>query len=471
MQALDHTATYLEGPFAPVPDEASLDGLEVEGRLPPELDGMFVKNSPNARFAPEGRYHWFDGDGMVHGVRLRDGRASYVNRWVRTRAFAHEEAAGRALWRGIMEPVDLANPLGPAKDTANTDVTWHAGKLLATWWLSGEPYELAVPSLETVGPCRMGGERAPRFASHPKVCPVTGELVVFDYSTMKAPYLRYGVAAADGTLGRLTPIELPGARLLHDLAITTNYTIFFDFPMMWRSDKLQAGKRRVVFDREAPARFGVLPRHGAGEQPRWFEASPCYAYHTVNAWEEEREGRRTITIVAARIEDPLPADRAPDPRVPRLDFIQLVPFLHRWRLDLDSGAVTEERLDDRPTEFPRVNPAKIGRPSRFAWNVTLAPTSRLLFEGLVKYDLLTGRSTTRSWGPGRWGTEAVFAARPGATAEDDGWVLVQLTLEGEERAELVVLDAADLEAPPVATVKIPRRVPIGFHTTWVPGRG
>ncbi len=224
---------YLSGPFAPQPQEiAAHDLLAVEGEIPRELRGMFVRNGANPRFAPPGRYHWFDGDGMIHGVHIEDGRASYVNRFVRTRALAEEEGAGHALWGGILDPIPPERRTAPDKDTANTDLVWHDGRLLATWWLGGVPYELAVPSLDTVGPYSYGGRLGCGLASHPKHDPRTGELIFFDYSPYRAPYLTYGVASADGTRITTTPIELPGPRLLHDIAITERYTLFLDLLIM-----------------------------------------------------------------------------------------------------------------------------------------------------------------------------------------------------------------------------------------------
>jgi carotenoid cleavage dioxygenase len=463
MDALAHSEAFRQGLFEPVADEAVVDGLKVEGELPRELDGIFVRNGANPRFTPRGRYHWFDGDGMVHGVHVSNGAATYRNRYVKTKAFEKETREGKALWSGIMEPVDVGNPFGPVKDTANTDVTWHARKLLATWWLSGEAYELAVPSLETAGPCRFGSEKPVRFASHPKVCPETGELMVFDYSVIAPPYLQYGVISREGALVRKIPIDLPGPRLLHDIAITRNHTVFLDFPMMWQTDKLKAGKRRVVFETGTPSRFGVIPRHGGAV--RWFDAPACYVYHTINAHEEGDE----IVFTGSRIENPLPPVRTFDGKTPHLDFIELVPFLHRWRFNLVTGAVREEKLDDVPTEFPRINGSFQGRASRYSYNVRLAPTPTLLFDGFVKYDFKTGASRTYRHGPGRYGSEGVYVPRPGARDEDDGWLLSLVSGEGEPRAELVVLDAREIERGPIARVLIPRRVPIGFHACWVPG--
>ena len=96
-----HSSPFLQNNFTPVHDEIVADDLEVIGSLPAGLNGMFLRNGPNPQFPPQGRYHWFDGDGMIHGVHLRDGRASYRNRFVRTRGFEIERREGKAIWTGL----------------------------------------------------------------------------------------------------------------------------------------------------------------------------------------------------------------------------------------------------------------------------------------------------------------------------------------------------------------------------------
>ncbi|MCA9772967.1 MAG: carotenoid oxygenase family protein [Myxococcales bacterium] len=335
---------YLEGIFAPVTDERTDLDLPIIGELPPDLAGHFVRNSPNPRFEPLGTYHWFDGDGMIHGVEVSRGKASYRNRYIRTKGFGIEKSAGRAIWSGIMMPVDLKNPHGPAKNTANTDLVFHDGKLLATWWLGDDPYHVALPGLETVGPETLGGTRRCGMAAHPKLDPRTGELMFFDYSPVRPPFMTYAVASADGRVTHTTPIDLPGPRLLHDVAITDRHTILCDFPMTWDAAAMRQGKRRVVFHKEIPARFGVLPRHAAGSEVRWFEAESCYMYHTINAYEEGDE----IVLTGCRIDNPVPGDRNKwRDDVASLEILQLVPYLHRWHFNLKTGEVREEQLDDR----------------------------------------------------------------------------------------------------------------------------
>lgn len=467
----EHTAApspYLEPKFAPQQREVAVEQLEVMGRLPDDVQGMFVRNGSNPRFAPRGRYHWFDGDGMLHGVRLRDGQASYANRFVRTSGLALEQERGEAVYQGILETPNPKLPDGPFKNTGNTDLVFHHGRLLALWWLGGKAHEIRLPDLETVGTYDFQGQLRRGIASHPKVDPISGELMFFDYS-LRPPHLIYGVVSPDGRIAHQTPIDLPGARLLHDMAITENYTILLDLPLFWDPQLLAQGKTRVAFDADMPARFGVLPRYGDAASVRWFEAPACYIYHTINAWESPAAdgGPGTITLVACSIKNPLPASRDNPRHMPRLDILELEPFLTRWTFDLASGAVQHEIMDDVPTEFPKMNPQRLTRPSRYSYNPRIAHEPALLFDGLVKYDLQTGGSQTLVYGQRKFGGEASFAPRDGATAEDDGYLMTFVYDEETDGSELWIVDARQFDAGPVARLRIPQRVPIGYHSCWV----
>lgn len=453
------TNPYLQDEHTLVTGERTDLALTVDGALPEGLSGTFVRNSGNPFFPPSERHHWFDGDGMVHGVHLGEGRADYRNRWIRTEGFLAEQAAGRPLWRGINESPDPASPGGPVKDTANTHLVVWKRQLLATWWLSGRAMSLGVPGLDTVGPAMAGARTLPRMAAHPKVDPRTGELVFFSYDPVRPPYVRYGVA--NPTTGEVTvqPIELPFAHVPHDIGLTEHYTILMDLPLGWDARAMAQGKRRIGFFRERPARFGILPRHGTAADIRWFEAEPCYVYHLTGAWEEGDE----VVVTGCRIADPIP-ETDPGPRVPRLDSIALDPVAYRWRFDLVTGAVREEALDDVRTEFPRVDDRGWGRPLRYAYHPRLSSRPAMAFDGLVKYDHLAGTSRSIDWDG--YSGEVVFAPRPGGTDGDDGWLLGIVSNVREDSSRLMVLDARDLAQ--VASVRLPWRVPLGFHAEWVP---
>lgn len=449
---------YLDGNFAPVKTEITVSNLQVLGELPADLCGLFVRNGPNPQFPPRGHYHWFDGDGMLHGVHLGNGIAQYYNRYVQTQGWKLEHEAGSAIWTGLFSPPQLDNPYGPVKNTANTALVWHSGRLLALWE-GGQPHEIKVPGLETVGSYTYGNQLKTAFTAHPKVDAVTGEMMFFSYSLAQPPYLRYSVVSAQGELLQTVPIDLPVGVMMHDFAITEHYTLFMDLPLTFRPERMQRGEPAFLFESDRPSRFGLLPRHGDNSSIRWFEAPACYIFHTLNAYEDGEE----VVLVACHMNGTTVLNASNTANKSNSD----IPQLHRWRFNLSTGAVVEERLDDIPSEFPRVNEQRLGRLTRYGYTARRATGSMPLFDGFIKYDLFTGSSQTHEFGRGRYGGEGVFVPRPGATAEDDGWLLTFVYDELEERSDLVVVMAQDMTAEPVARIMIPTRIPYGFHGTWI----
>jgi carotenoid cleavage dioxygenase-like enzyme len=454
---------YLEGLYAPTYDELTLPNLELlEGQIPDDLNGVYVRNGPNPAYQPIGRYHWFDGDGMVHAVHFSEGAAAYRNRWVRTDGFQREQAAGTAVWRGIMEP--FADNPTREKDTANTDVVFHHDRLLALWYRAGTPYALDPVTLETIEADDFGGSLRCEVSAHAKVDERTGELMFFDYG-ITPPYMRYGVVGADGRVNHFVPIDLPGPRLPHDMAITERYSILMDLPLVNDVNAQRSGRYRLLFEPDLPSRFAVIPRYGGAADVRWFEADPCYIYHSINAWEDGNE----IVLDACRVKRPKPRPDLSGPLAQMLTYLRLDAHVHRYRFDLVSGRTREEVIDDDNSEFPAINLGMTGRRARYAYNMHISPEKTLLFDGLMRYDLETASVQTRWFGDGRWGSEASFAPRPGATEEDDGYLISYVYDERERHTEVVVLDAADVTGELVCRIEVPARVPLGFHATWVPG--
>ena len=454
---------YIEGPYAPIDGEIVTSDVTVIGEVPADLRGVYVRNGPNPRFGTKGRHHWFDGDGMLHSVHFTDEGVTYRNRYVRTEAFVRETSADSGLWWGLMEPA-IHNPRDmPIKDTANTDVIYHNGKLLALWYLAGQPYALDPVTLEELGPETFGGKLEMDVSAHAKVDWKTGEAFFFDQS-FTPPYLAYGVAGPDGELKHAVPIEVPGPRQPHDMSITENYAILMDLSLFADPQALAAGRYKVGFHADIPSRFGIIPRLGGPDELRWFDAEPCYIYHVVNSWEEGDE----VVLVACRVKEPEPTARIPGPLGKMLAYLRLDAQLYQWRFNMKTGQTIEGPLDDANTEFPTLNAQLVGQKSRYAYNVHLSDHPTLLFDGIFKYDL-EGDSVTRHWfGEGRFGSEAPFCPRPNATSEDDGYLVSFVYDQNEDRSEVVILDASDMTAEPIARVILPQRVPLGFHAAWIP---
>jgi carotenoid cleavage dioxygenase-like enzyme len=465
---------YLHGVYAPLDRECEADALPVEGELPVDLAGSYYRNGANPRFQPANRYHPFDGDGMVHAVHIDNGGASYRNRWIATEALEDELAAGHSWSPGVMGPFDYSvSPFG-IKDTANTDLFCLNDELVALWYNAGNPCALDPRTLDTLHPFAIDGRTPRRMSAHSKVDWATGELLFFDYGD-EPPYLTYGVTDARGKLLHEEAIDLPGPRLPHDIGFTTNYTILHDLPFFHDIDVLRKHHMRVLtFHRDIPTRFGIIGRHAPGSSIRWFECEPCYILHVSNCW----EAGDWVVMDGCRSENPMPRAHGDEGELSHmLAYMRLEANNYRWRFNLRTGEVREGPIDDLNTEFNKTNPLFGGRQSRFAYHQRI-PTfeeggATLRFTGLVKYDNETGRRWQWDYGPGVFGSEAVFAPKVGATAEtaeDDGYVVNITTDSRDWRSHFQVFDATDIEQGPIARVELPQRVPAGFHATWRPGR-
>src|SRR5262249_1664824 len=297
---------FLRGVFAPTSAEIPADNLEVEGEIPRDLFGVYLRNGPNPIFQPRDRYHWFDGDGMIHAIEFREGKATYRNRWITTEGFLAEQQAQRAIWPGLMDKPDPTVPRGSGsdgwlKDTANTDLVFHNGYALALWYQCGLPYKLDARTLDTLGVETFNGALKRTVSAHAKVDEHTGELLFFDYAT-KPPFMTYNVVSAQGELVHHSAIDLPGPRLPHDMAITEHYSILMDLPLFWDPQLLPKHIHKVTYYPELPSRFAVLPRYRDNAEVRWFEATSCFIYHVVNSWEEGDE----IIMDACRVVEARP---------------------------------------------------------------------------------------------------------------------------------------------------------------------
>lgn len=442
---------YLEGLYAPVDVEVTALDLEVTGALPVELDGRYLRNGPN----PVGpvdvaNHHWFVGDGMVHGIRLRDGRAEwYRNRWVRSSAVA-----------GV-----LGEPAAPGehpeqRSVANTNVIGHAGTTFAIVEAGGRPAEL-TDELDTVRFSDFDGTLRHGFTAHPKRDPRTGELHAANYWWMRPEVIDYTVVGADGRVRHQVDIPVPGNPMVHDCSITESAMVLYDLPVLFDLDLAMAGRTLPYGWSDAyGARLGVLPLGGGAEEVRWFEIEPCYVFHPINAFDD---GDRVVIDVVRH-----PKMFATDHLGPN----EGAPAIWRYVLDRSTGAATEAQLDDRAVEFPRVDERMVGRHHRFSWatGLGIGGDGEIVWpgNGLVRHDAASGESQARSFGPGRTVGEAVFVPRAADAAEDDGWYLALVHDAATDRSELVVIDAQDWLGEPVATVHLPVRVPLGFHGNWVP---
>lgn len=473
LQPGDHP--YLTGAWTPVSEEWDAEDLDViAGEIPRALYGVYLRNTENPVQQPLGRYHPFDGDGLLCAIHFEDGRARFRNRFVRTAGFLAEQAAGRALWSGIAEmPPRSERPgsgaQGFLKDASSTDVVVHASRALTSFYQCGALYQLDPDTLEQSGAADWDGcFPAAGVSAHAKCDPRTGELLFFNYGR-QAPFMHYGALDAQGRLQQYVPVPLPGPRLPHDLAYTPRHAILNDFPLSW-DESLLPKNLFVARLHDRPSRFVLIDRTNPTQQ-RWFEAEPTYVLHFTNAWEEGD----AVVLEGYRQRQPMPPPLAgaPEPYAQLLaytDLHSLRPQLWRWRFDLRTGQTCEAAVDDAVCEFGRIHPQRVGQAHRYVYSA-LGERGIFLFTGLIQHDLATGRRERIDFGPGRYGSEAPFAPRPGAHREDDGWLLTFVTDLNADRSECCIYAADALAAGPVARVALPLRIPSGTHACWWPAAG
>jgi carotenoid cleavage dioxygenase-like enzyme len=442
-EAQQDTRFYLKDNFAPVPDELGAIDLPVEGALPAELHGRYLRNGPNP---PPGREpsHWFVGDGMLHGVRIEEGRAEwYRSRWVQTAALN----TGADF---VREDGSVDRSIG----VANTHVICHAGRIFALVE-SSFPTEV-TPELDTVGPHDFNGRLTTAMTAHPKRCATTGELLFFGYSFFP-PYLTYHRATAEGELVQSEDIDVPGPTMIHDFNVTAKHVVWMDLPIVFDLELAMQGRFPYVWSDDYGARLGVMPRTGGSADVKWFDIEPCYVFHQANAHEDD-SGVITVDVT-----------RYPELWRGAPEGFDHTASLWRWTIDATSGTVHEKQLDDHATEFPRVDPRRVGLRHRYAW---LASADLIGNDGgfgpsILKHDARSDRVDPFVLRASQSAGEPVFVPASSTSGEDEGWVLSYVYDSATDASELLVLDAHDWGAAPVARVRLPRRVPHGFHGSWV----
>jgi len=429
---------HLSGNYGPIEHELDVQDLEVEGAIPEEIDGQYMRNG----FNPISGWsdHWFFGDGMIHAVDLRGGKASIRNRYVQT----------PSLKGGTGGPTSM----NPADSSANTNIVPHAGRLFAL--NEGyAPYVLDY-DLNTVGVDNFDGQIAGAFTAHPKLCPTTGEMLGFGYNPVGPEFLRYYRFDAAGALVQSEPITLPAGVMMHDFNITANHVVWMDLPVGFSLEKAIGGDLPFGWYPENGSRLGVMPRNGGDADVRWFDIEPGYVLHPVNSWEEGDK----IVLLVCRLDSFMDGG---------FDDVSGKAELWRWTIDLTAGTVKEEHLDDRKNDFPRVNDRLVGLKTRFGYSQQLGhtPDNPSMGQEVYKYDLETGVPEVHDLGNVNGG-EPVFVPRGEGGAEDDGWVVLFGHDVETDRSEFRIIDAQDFSGPPVARVFTPQRVPYGAHGNWMP---
>ncbi|MFV0496013.1 carotenoid oxygenase family protein [Mycobacterium sp.] len=466
---------YRTGPWRPQTTEWDADEPTViAGEIPDDLDGIYLRNTENPLHPALKTYHPFDGDAMLHVVGFGGGKAFYRNRFIRTDGFLAENDAGGPLWPGLAEPVQLAKrdkgwgARELMKDASSTDVVVHRGVALTSFYQCGDLYRVDPRSANTLGKETWNG-RFPAdcgVSAHPKADSRTGELLFFNYSK-REPYMHYGVVDASNDLAHYVDVPLPGPRLPHDMAFTENYAILNDFPLFWDPGLLEQRVHLPRYYPDMPSRFAVIPRRGSSADIRWFEAEPTFVLHFTNAYEDGDE----IVLDGFFEGAPQPADTGGTKWERMFRFLaldRLQARLHRWRLNLVTGAVTEEPLAESITEFGVINADYATRNYRYVYAASGKPGC-FLFDGLVKHDLVRGSEERFTFGDGVYGSETAMAPRVGGRAEDDGYLVTLTTDMNADASFCLVFDAARVGDGPMCKLALPERISSGTHATWAPG--
>ncbi len=436
---------YVSGNFAPLMNEQTAFDLEVIGRIPDALNGRFLRIGPNPVDDPHTHWlvghHWFAGAGMAHGLRLRDGKAE----WFRSRFVIDAHAAKVRRVKPIPGP-----GAGQRDGNVNTNLTLVGGKLCAVVEAGSLPVELDY-ELESVRRTDFQGTLEAGFTGHPKFDPETGEQHALAYEPFQP--VRYITVGRDGRATTRARIDLPHIPLIHDMAFTRSFIVVPDFPVTFQP---QAAHTQFpwLWDDSRCSRIGLLPRDGDVSRLQWFEVPRCFAFHFANAYDE---GELTNIDLMKH-----PSMFRTDQNGPN----EGAPILVRWVLNRTTGRVTETVLDDHGNEFPRINGRHSGKPYNYLY--TSHWGDRVAFGPAMKHDVQRGTTEIHDYGRGRTTAEPVFVRKPEGTAEDDGWVLSFVHDSDRNQSDVVILDAQDFSGEPVATIRLPVRVPNGFHGGWAP---
>ncbi len=438
---------FLTGIHKPMSEELTLENLSVSGAIPAALNGRYLRIGPNPVAPDPAGYHWFSGDGMVHGLAIKDGKALwYRNRWIRSKAVA----------------AALGKPAAPGPrhsfDTVNTNVAAIAGRTFALVEAGSYPVELSETLDEQIyNP--FGDTLKGSFTAHPHLDPLTGEHHAIAYEGADPDTVRHIVISPEGKVVREEPIKVQHGPSIHDCAITERYVVVLDLPVTFSMKTLIAGHSFPYrWNPDHQARIGLLARNAPGSETIWIDVDPCYIFHVANAFDLP-DGR---VVMDAVVYDTMFADSlaGPDARSRGLE---------RWTLDPKAGTVARRTLDATPQEFPRPDERRFGQPYRYAYTLGL-PVESDAFIGetfILKHDIETGDREVHDFGLGRYPGEFVFVPARTDAAEGEGWLIGLVVDLPHETTDLVILDAQKFGDAPVASIRLPHRVPPGFHGNWI----
>ncbi|CAG9461377.1 unnamed protein product [Pedinophyceae sp. YPF-701] len=489
-----------------------VDPAWIEGEIPKEITGTLLRNGPALLdYGPGERLNQpFDGDGMAWSFAFRDGRVVVRNKFVRTKGFLEDQAAGKFVAPSVFSTpsggLALNLEFGPFKNPANTGILHWNGEVL-TFNESGLPHALDPITLDTKGETDLGGAiKEGPFHAHYRIVPeadgrrtfvgvgvvqrgLDGEIVLYEFNE-DGTRARPGVShvAKGGGLG-----------FFHDMCVTENYYVLVQNPTtldLWKLATEYITNRAclaecIVAQDGKPMKLIAIPRPGgaaAGKEAVEIEMDPGFVFHHVNAYE----------LGGSLVLDTLPSptisfENNMDSVGPEFYEGQQRTEYRRYVFDLEARTLNEAvcgwPLVPRTVEFPIVAPSVVGRPhthayagcsaiadgtrSRFGPNqgwvkITCDPANGVVSDGAgpAVCDRAAVKEDVWLAGPRRFPMEPAFVPRRGAASEDDGWLMGLVHDAETQTADLCILDAKDLAAGPVARVRLPHAVPMQLHGSW-----
>jgi all-trans-8'-apo-beta-carotenal 15,15'-oxygenase len=472
VQTSSFTKTDWQRGYKSLKTEYSYWVNDIEGELPKSLQGTLFRNGPGLLDVNGDRYgHPFDGDGMICGITFTEGKVHFANSFVKTPEFLAEQQAGKILYRGVFGTQKSGGLLQnifnlKLKNIANTNVIYHGQKLLALWEAS-RPYKLNPQTLETIGVENFDGNLAAGevFTAHPKFDPATGDMYAFGVDAgVKSTINLYRVDPT-GTLTRFAKEKVEGFCFLHDFAFTPNYSIFAQNPVKFNPLPFVLGFKSagscIDLQPNTPTKILLFDRTG---KLTTLETDPCFIFHHANAYEQD--GKIILDSICYSDYPKLESG---------LDFLdvnfdRVIPGqLCRFEIDLVTGKVKKSLLQNRSCEFPVVHPDYVGQNYRYCYMGAIAnSTGNAPLQAIMKVDVQTGEQQIHSFAPRGFIGEPTFIPRPDGTQEDHGWLVVLVFDAASDRTDIVVLDAANISHPPIATIHLKHHIPFGLHGNFTP---
>ncbi|XP_074274167.1 putative carotenoid cleavage dioxygenase 4, chloroplastic [Silene latifolia] len=479
--------------FAPVDELPPTECEIVEGALPLCLNGAYIRNGPNPQFFPRGPYHLFDGDGMLHSIRISDGKATLCSRFVKTYKYKMEHEAQTSILPNVFSGYNglvgfaartilaaarfIAGQYNPSNGVglANTSLALFGDRLYALGE-SDLPYEVSLMpngDIQTLGRNDFEGNLVMSMTAHPKVDQDTGETFAYRYGPV-SPFLAYFRFDPQGNKQPDVPIfSVARSSFFHDFAITKKYAVFCDTQIEMDLIKLMLrGGSPMGFNPSRVSKIGVIPRYADDEKDiKWFEVPGFNFLHAINAWDEvDKNGNEIIVMIAENI-------ITPEHTFEQMDLIRLL--VEKVRIELNTGVVSRQQLSTRNLNFGVLNPAYLGKKNKYVYTAVNNPVPKIT--GIVKLDVSMVQDSrhecvvaSRMFGPGCYGGEPFFVASDPDNAdedededEDEGYIVSYVHDENTGESKFLVMDAKSPSLDIVASVKLPQRVPYGFHGLFV----